>query len=94
MRKLGGLVIQSPDEIKDKFNTLIYGDSGAGKTVLAGSASNVLEMNPVIFVDIEGGTLSLNLYKDIDVVKVDSWTSAIRVKKDLQKDSFYKDCGS
>lgn len=38
---------------------LVYGDPGVGKTVLAGSAVEVPEMNPVIFLDLEGGTLSL-----------------------------------
>lgn len=53
------------------FNLLVYGDPGVGKTVLAGSASLVPEMSPVLFVDIEGGTLSIrNRFPDVDRVRI------------------------
>jgi hypothetical protein len=42
------------------FNTLIYGDSGCGKTLLAGMAALVPEMCPVLFLDFEEGTTVLD----------------------------------
>lgn len=73
-KSLGGLQVSSvKDEGLPSFNGLIYGDSGIGKTVLAGSASAVPEMSPVIFLDIEGGTLSLRQrYPDVDRVRIQS----------------------
>lgn len=57
------------------LNILIYGDSGVGKTTLAGSADAVPEMRPVLVIDIEGGTESLRRpYPDVDVVRVKNWT--------------------
>jgi len=38
------------------FNALIYGDSGVGKTLLAGMAALVPEMCPILFLDFEEGT--------------------------------------
>ena len=53
---------------------LVYGDSGTGKTTLAGSADEVPEMRPVLFVDIEGGTESLrHSYPNVETVRVQNW---------------------
>lgn len=41
------------------FNTLIYGDSGCGKTLLTGMAALVPEMCPIIFLDFEEGAITL-----------------------------------
>src|SRR5262245_16845975 len=52
---------------------LVYGEAGAGKTVLCGSASEVEEMAPVLFIDVEAGTLSLRaFYPRVEVVRVES----------------------
>ena len=71
---LGGLTVTPVTEMVRYINILIYGDPGAGKTVLAGSADNVPEMRPVLFVDIEGGTLSLRKRSpDVHVVRIQNW---------------------
>lgn len=71
---IGGLVIQPVEEQAPTMNMLIYGDPGAGKTVLAGSASVVPDMCPVLFADVEGGTFSLrNTYPNVDVVRIENW---------------------
>jgi len=69
-----GLRIQQPKRQDPTINMLVYGDQGIGKTTLAGSADAVLEMRKVLFVDIEGGTLSLRKVDYlVDVVHVTSW---------------------
>ena len=56
------------------LNILIYGESGVGKTVLAGSADAVPSMRKVLFIDIEGGTSSLiHTYPNVDTVRVKNW---------------------
>jgi hypothetical protein len=71
---LAGLQIQKVQERSSFYNILIYGDSGVGKTTLAGSADLVPSMRPVLFVDIEGGTESLkHSYPEVDTVRVTSW---------------------
>lgn len=71
---LGGLTVTPVTEMVTYINILIYGDPGAGKTVLAGSADAVPEMRPVLFIDIEGGTLSLRKRApDVHVVRIQNW---------------------
>lgn len=73
-RTLGGLPVRRVEERSAYYNILIYGDSGTGKTVLAGSADEVPSMRPVLFVDIEGGTESLrDFYPDVETVRVTNW---------------------
>lgn len=71
---VAGLSVTKPEARRDKVNILIYGESGVGKTVLAGSADEVPEMRPVLLVDAEAGTLSLDKYHpDVDVLRIKSF---------------------
>lgn len=89
---LGGLEIKSVVEETEFFNLLIYGESSVGKTTLAGSAIEVPEMRPVIFLDIEGGTISLrDVYPEVEKVRIDSWDDLVSVYTDLKSNpSKYK----
>lgn len=72
--ELAGLRVVPAREKMDFINLLVYGDSGVGKTTLAGSADAVPEMRPVLSVDVEGGTMSLShAYPDVNVVRVRTW---------------------
>lgn len=74
-RRLAGLEIFPVERRAPYLNILIYGDSGVGKTTLAGSSDAVPAMRPVLIVDIEGGTESLRRpFPDVDVVRVKNWT--------------------
>jgi hypothetical protein len=56
------------------LNILFYGESGVGKTTLAGSADAVPDMRNVVVIDIEGGTFSLqNAGYNVDVIRVKNW---------------------
>lgn len=71
---LGKLPLSTVGETAITFNILIYGDSGVGKTVLSASAADVPEMNPVLFIDIEGGTSSIRyMYPNMSVLRVTTW---------------------
>lgn len=73
-RSLAGLTISKVEERSSYYNMLFYGDSGVGKTTIAGSADAVPSMRPVLFVDIEGGTESLkHSYPEVDTVRVLNW---------------------
>lgn len=70
---LGRLQVVKPDEI-EYLNILIYGDMGVGKTRLAASASVVEELQPVLLIDAEAGTLSISkVYPDVHVVKMSNF---------------------
>ena len=81
---LGGLKVQTATELTTYINMLVYGNPGAGKTVFSGSADAVPELRPVLFIDVEGGTLSLrDRYPDVDVVRVESWNDMQSVYDEL-----------
>lgn len=81
---IAGLAIKRVKENTPYFNMLVYGESGSGKTTLAGSADAVPEMRRVLFVDVEGGTLSLrSRYPDVEVVRVKTWSEMTGVYNDL-----------
>jgi len=85
-RKVGGLNVSAADEQVPYLNMLIYGEPGAGKTVLAGSASIVEDMCPVLVVDVEGGTFSLrNTYPNVDVVRIKTFREMQNVYDELRK---------
>jgi phage nucleotide-binding protein len=81
---LGGLRVTKAQERGQFLNLLIYGDSGIGKTTLAGSADVVTEMSPTLVVDVEGGTESLrHAYPNVDVVRVKTWNEMQQVYDEL-----------
>jgi hypothetical protein len=60
---IGGLKLRTPAKSLPYLNYFVYGPTGAGKTLLAGSSAFVEEMSPVLFIDIEGGTHTLNHFE-------------------------------
>lgn len=61
-------------------------------TVLAGSASDVKFMAPVLLLDIEGGTMSLSdTYPNVDVIRITHWMDLQKIYNKLfQGDHNYK----
>lgn len=85
-KTLGKFKISPVTDTPPNINLLVYGDSGIGKTRLAGSASVVDAMKPVLFIDVEGGTFSLReLYPQVDVVRVQTWLDMQGVYDELYK---------
>lgn len=88
---IAGLQIAKPRDLINFINALIYGDPGVGKTRLAGSASAVPEMSPVLMWDFEGGTLSLTEdYPDVEVARLTSWLAVDRLYGSLYDKNPYK----
>ncbi|MBD3268523.1 AAA family ATPase [bacterium] len=61
--------IKSMEETVKYLKVLVYGESGVGKTWLAGSAADVEEMSPVLISDFEEGLISIR-DREMDVLKV------------------------
>ncbi len=86
LAQIAGLPIQRVKEKTAKINMLIYGESGAGKTRLSGSADDVPEMRRVLFIDVEGGILTLrDTFPEVESIRVRSWEEMQSVYDELYK---------
>lgn len=61
------LKVEPPSARVDYINLLVYGEAGAGKTHLAGTAEDDPRTSPVLFADIEGGLTTIRHRTGIDV---------------------------
>ena len=83
---IGALPVRKVSESTLKFNFLVYGLSGVGKTRLAGTAFDVPELCPILLLNIEGGDLTLrSLYPDIEAVRITSWDQLKKVYENLKQ---------
>lgn len=85
------LGVMSPDEI-EFLNLLVFGEPGAGKTYLAGTAQDHPKTSPMLVLDVEGGTTTLRHRSDIDVVQVRSIDQIVEAHNMLKVDNngYYK----
>lgn len=82
---IANLPIRKVSETVPKFNMLVYGQSGAGKTRLLGSTFEVEELSPMLLIDIEGGGLTLQTtYPDVETVRVKSWAKLKEIYEQLK----------
>lgn len=72
--------ITAPRKPEEKSTYLFYAAPGVGKTTLAGSASEVEAMSPVLLLDFENGSSALSRkYPDVDVIHITEWATAVKV---------------
>lgn len=90
--KLG---VKSATEAIAWLNLLVYGVPGAGKTYLLGTAEDSADLSPFLFIDIEGGTLTIRKRKGIDVVRARSIDEIVKIHNMLYEDAgeYYKGVG-
>jgi len=84
-------VVSAAEAIK-WINALFYGDPGAGKTYLGGTAEDHPDTSPMLVIDIEGGTLTLRNRPNIDVVSVRSEKEIVKIHNELHasNNGYYK----
>lgn len=71
---IAGLPIRRVQDVPTKFNMMVYGDSGVGKTTLAVSSDDIPELRKVLILDIEAGLMSVrNKYPNADSVPIKTW---------------------
>lgn len=83
---------QPPSEIAEFIKILPYGDPGAGKTWFAGTAGDSPLTGPILFLDIEGGVLTLRRMKGVEVVPARSMKVVQDTINELYNDTtgYYK----
>lgn len=67
----------------------MYGEPGAGKTYLCGTAADNEDTRPLLFLDVEGGSMTLRNRPDVDVVQIRSMQEIINVSNELFKEPDY-----
>lgn len=83
---IGGLKVHKVATRAQFINILVFGDSGVGKTHLAGSADACPDLRPVLMIDFEGGTESLvRNYPEVDQVRVTTWKEMQAVYDELHR---------
>ena len=72
--------ISRPSVERKFLKMLIYGPYGVGKTTLAASAEDVPEMQDTLYIDAEGGALSLmETRQDIDLITINAFDQFARI---------------
>jgi len=61
----------------------VYGEPGVGKTLLAGTALDHKDTRPVLYLDVDGGIVTLRERKDLDVHQVRSMREVRSIFNDL-----------
>jgi phage nucleotide-binding protein len=79
------LNVKTPEEAVPFLNLLVYGEPGAGKTWLAGTALDSPLTSPVLLLDVEGGTVTLRHRKNLDVIQVRTMKEVEQVQNELFK---------
>lgn len=69
---IAGLQIKSLADVETKIKMLVYGFPGVGKSHLAGTASEVEAMLPILWIDTEKGTRTIRGRQGIDVVEIEN----------------------
>lgn len=77
--------VELPEDT-DFTNSIIYGDTGSGKTHLLGTANECEATSPMLLIDVEGGTKTLR-GMEIDVVRPLSWKEIQDVYNFLRHDN-------
>lgn len=76
------------------INSLFYGEPGAGKTYLLGTAQDHPDTKPFLLFDVEGGSVTLRSKKDVDVVQIRSMQQLEDAINELIKNpGYYKTVG-
>jgi hypothetical protein len=72
--------------VTDKFNAILYGESGVGKTGFCGTLEACEKTAPCLFLDVDMGTMSLDSVNPRPtVLPIDKWTQVQVVYDKLSK---------
>lgn len=86
-----GFTIDDNSVDSEYLNSLIYGASGVGKTELMGQLVGIRALGDVLFIDIEGGRMTIRRHADLSVIKVRKFATMARSYEWLRAHCRYRD---
>lgn len=70
----------------DKFNCILYGESGVGKTPFCGTLAACDKTSPCLLLDVDEGRMSLSGLKVLPtVVSIEEWSDVTQLYKSLSE---------
>lgn len=86
------LNVKPPEESVSFISLLLYGEPGAGKTHLIGTAMDHPDTNPMLILDVDGGVTTIRKRANVDVIQVRTMKQLEDVHKELVNDTsgYYK----
>lgn len=79
--------------MRDKFNCLLVGESGVGKTPFAATLADCEQTSPCLFLDVDMGSMSIISNPRPTIVEIDSWGKVSAVYSLLKKKDWSKLAG-
>lgn len=76
--------------MSDKFNCLLVGESGVGKTPFAATLEECKQTSPCLLLDVDMGTMSIIQNSKPTVVEIDSWDKVQKIYALLKKQDWEK----
>jgi len=74
----------------DKFNCLLVGESGTGKSPLCGTLEHCEQTSPCLFLDVDMGSMSVIEEPLPDIIEIDSWSRVQSVYALLKRQKWDK----
>lgn len=76
--------------MSDKFNCLLVGESGTGKTPFAATLAACEQTSPCLLLDVDMGSMSIVDNPSPSIIEIDSWSKAQKVYGLLKKEEWGK----
>jgi len=77
-------MIQDIEDMEEWQNIMVYADYGAGKTHFGCTSCDVPEMGDVLYVSAEGGEKTARKWKNIDVIRLNTYSQMARIYEFLK----------
>jgi len=86
----GGDYCDLVEEMSDKFNCLLVGESGTGKSPLCGTLEHCEQTSPCLLLDVDMGSMSIIEKPLPSIIEIDSWHKVQSIYALLKKQDWKK----
>lgn len=76
--------------MREKFNCLLVGESGVGKTPFSATLAGCEQASPCLLLDVDVGSMSVVFDPKPDIIEIESWSGILSVFALLKKQEWDK----